>query len=69
MDSDDARLLPEVDAVYAWSSRDAVIIEQVAMYVAWKRQNVFVEVEELETIFFEFDRCRRYCWRLSLERV
>ena len=43
----DARLLVEFDAVYSWTSRDRVIIEQMVRYLA--RLNVFPEVEELET--------------------
>ena len=49
MEFDHAHFLPEFDAVCAWTLRDTVIIEQVVTYLARKRQNVFFEVEELET--------------------
>ena len=49
MDTDDATLLSEFYAVYPWTSKDRVVIEQMVMYLARKRQNVFVEVMELET--------------------
>ena len=52
MEVDDARLLPEVDAVHAWTPRDRVVIEQMVTYLASTRQNVFVEVEELETYIY-----------------
>ena len=44
-----ARFLPEFDTVRAWTPRDRVVIEQMVMFLARKRQNVFVEVEELGT--------------------
>ena len=37
------------NVVYAWTSRDGVIIDRMITYLARERQNVFVEVEELET--------------------
>ena len=45
---DDARLIPEFDAVHAWP-RDRVIIGQMVVYLARKKLNVLVDVEELET--------------------
>ena len=48
---DGARLFPEFDAVYAWTPRDEVIIDRMTTYLARERQNVFVEVEDLETFF------------------
>ena len=57
---DGARLLPEFDVVYAWTPRDTVIIQQMVTYLARKRQNVFVEVEELETyIYITFQQMLR----------
>ena len=49
MDVDFAQLLPEFDAVYALTSRDRVVIKRMIVYLARERQNVFVEMEELET--------------------
>ena len=46
---DDARLHQVFDAVHPRTPRDRVIIEQTVTYLARKRQNVFVKVEELET--------------------
>ena len=36
------------DAVYAWTSRDRVIIKKMTAYLARERQDVFVEMEEME---------------------
>ena len=48
MEFDHAQLLPEFDAVHVWTSRDRVIVKPTTMYLARERQNVFVEMEELE---------------------
>ena len=45
MDVHHAQLLPEFDAVYAWTSRDRVIIKRMTAYLAGEKQNVFVEME------------------------
>ena len=47
-DNDHAQLLLEFDAVYAWTPTGRVIIERMTTYLAIQRQNVFVEMEELE---------------------
>ena len=60
METDDARLLPELDAVYAWTSRDRVIIERMPTFLGRERQSVLVEVEELDIhmfLYVKFDRC------------
>ena len=44
-----AQLLLEFDAVYVWTLTGRVIIERMTTYLAIQRQNVFVEMEELET--------------------
>ena len=36
------------DAVYAWTSRDRVIIKRMTAYLAREWQDVFVEMEEME---------------------
>ena len=41
-------LIPEFDAVYVWMLVDRVIIERMTTYLAGERQNVFVELEEME---------------------
>ena len=48
MECDHAQLLLEFDTVYAWTSRDRVIVKRMTTYLARERQNVFVEMEELE---------------------
>ena len=45
---DHAQLHPESDAVCAWTSRDRVIVMRMTTCLARGRQNVFVEMEELE---------------------
>ena len=45
---DHAQLLPEFDAVCAWTSSDRVIIRRMIANLARERENVFVEMEELE---------------------
>ena len=37
------------DVVYAWTSRDRHIIDRMITFLARERQNVFVEMEKLET--------------------
>ena len=51
MKFDHAQLLPELDAVHALTSRDRVVVKRMTTYLARKRQNVFVEMEELEKFF------------------
>ena len=46
-DAKHPELIPEFDAVYAWTSRDKVIIERMTAYLARERQN-FVEMKEME---------------------
>ena len=41
-------LIPEFDAVYAWTSRDSGIIERMTTCLSRERQNVFVEMKEME---------------------
>ena len=44
----DHLVLPEFDAVYAWTSRDRVIIRRMTAYLVRERQIVFVEMKEME---------------------
>ena len=48
MENDGAQLLPKFDAVYAWTSRDRVIIKRMTAYLAREKQNIFVEMKEME---------------------
>ena len=48
MEIDGAQLLPKFDAVYAWTSRDRVIIKRMTAYLAREKQNIFVEMKEME---------------------
>ena len=40
--------LPDFDAVHAWTSRDRVIMNGMTAFLARQRQNVFVEMKEME---------------------
>ena len=51
MEFDHAQLLTDFDAVHAWTLRDRVIVKRMTTYLARERQNVFVEMEELENIY------------------
>ena len=47
-DARNPELLPEFDVVCARTSRDRVIIKRMTAHLARERENVFVEMEELE---------------------
>ena len=49
MEVDDAMVELEFDAVHAWKPRNCVIITRMEDYLARRRVNVLVEVEEVET--------------------
>ena len=60
-DAEYPELIPEFDAVYAWTSRDRVVVNRMTAYLARKRLNVLVEMKD------ESDRNGRRHWSLGLE--
>ena len=68
---DGARSFPEFDTVDVWRPRDRVIIERMITYLARKRQNVFVEVEVLDTYIGVITKksCACDCGRCFCRRV
>ena len=61
-------LIPEFGAVYAWSSRDRVIIERMTVSLAREAENL-LRNEGVREAQIESDRYGRYHWSLGLECV